>query len=178
MSERRSIPPADFCSGLENAGVPRKRPVVVKSFSSSASLVRPKSITFTDTCAVIAECIMRRQNFRISREHDVRRLQIAMNETAFLGRGQGERDLQCDLERQLHAKRSDASQTAFERFTVDELHRVEAITAMAFFSAGRFGSGRRIVGRAKVKNTGDIGMTKLCRGLGFMQKAPARLRSG
>ena len=58
-------------------------------------------------------------------DHEVRRLDVAVDETLARRRRQRARDLEPDAQRRLQRQRPDAFDEAFQRLAVDELHRVE-----------------------------------------------------
>ena len=60
-------------------------------------------------------------------EHHIGRLEIAMDDTPLVGRGQARRDLPRHLERALHREPADATQQRAELFAVDVLHREEGV---------------------------------------------------
>ena len=60
-------------------------------------------------------------------EHDVRRLQIAVEHAALVRRGQPCADLPRELERPFRREATDAAEQRAELLAVDELHREERV---------------------------------------------------
>ena len=61
-------------------------------------------------------------------EHDVRRLQIAMDDAAFVRRGQAGADLARDFDRSIGGKTAELPQQRRQLLAVHELHRQEGVT--------------------------------------------------
>ncbi len=103
MSLRGVTSPPASCSGAMYAGVPARS-------VSPAAPARPKSVSRTLPVAV---------------EHDVRRLQIAMDDVAFVRGGEAGANLPRNLERAVFGETADAAEQRCEILAVDVFHRQE-----------------------------------------------------
>src|SRR5215472_15847286 len=92
-------------------------------------------------------------------EHDITRLEVAMDQTLSGSSHQCLRDLTCNLHNQLCIKRTIPTHAGLQRFALDQFHCVKATTSI-----------RR---GAKLEDSGHVWVSQGSRGAGFTQKSLA-----
>ena len=118
MSLRKSIFSPRACSGLMYSGVPMTRPVAVAEAAAPPQLLRDPEVHQPDLAARVA--------------HDVRRLQVAVDDADVVDRGEAVRDLQRGRERLV---RGQPAALADHLAQVDALHVLHRDVAQALVLA-------------------------------------------